>query len=214
MNTKTQVLFALLLAVIAPASANVFTDFISEVAGTGGEEAAPYDVVKVHNPNDAARKYEERLYPARKWVCSDQMISPGGGDRNSKFMTLFRYITGANERDQSIAMTIPVTMHRTPAEGGQEREAMCFYLGQEHQANPPRPANADVYMLDRPAMTIYTRTFGGWPGDATYKNEKAELSAILAADGNAVLADNEYRVGYQSPMRLFNRRNELWLVKA
>jgi len=214
MNIKTQVLFALLLAVIAPASANVFTDFFTEVTGGGSEEAAPYQVIKVHNPDDPARKYEERLYPARKWVCSDSVMTPGAGNRNGKFMTLFRYITGANARDESIPMTVPVTMHYTPAEGGKERMAMCFYLGAPHQANPPQPTNADVYLQDRPAMTIYTRTFGGWPGDAEYKTEKSELSNILAADGNAILPYDEYRVGYQSPMRLFNRRNELWLVKA
>ena len=59
--------------------------------------------------------------------------------------------------DEYIPMTVPVTTHYTPAEGGKERMAMCFYLGAPSQANPPQPTNSDVYLQDRPAMTIYTR---------------------------------------------------------
>ena len=33
----------------------------------------------------------------------------------------------------------------------------CFYLNQKHQANPPEPNSPDVYIVSRPAMTIFTR---------------------------------------------------------
>ena len=56
-------------------------------------------------------------------------------------------------------MTIPVSIYVVPVEGEddpEERE-MCFFIGEEHQANPPTPTNPDVYIQARPEMRIVTR---------------------------------------------------------
>jgi len=189
-------------------------NILSDIFGLGGGyEAAPYDVVQVYNEGSSTDRYEERFYPAKKWVCSDSVVADGNSG-SGNFRKLFRYISGAgNSRDETIEMTVPVTIQRTP-EGSMNRMAMCFYLTSDQQTNPPQPNDSDLYLLDRPAMTIYTRKFGGWPSDAFYRAELTTFSDLLTQDGHRVQPNNEYRVGYQSPMQLFNRRNELWLVKA
>ena len=75
------------------------------------------------------------------------------------FMTLFRYISGANDGQKKISMTSPVSMHMTKkseVDNSFEKE-MCFYLDGSQQGNPPQPTNSEVYLTERSAMTIYTR---------------------------------------------------------
>ena len=55
-------------------------------------------------------------------------------------------------------MTVPVsTWVGMTSEGAEETREMCFYLGKEHQENPPKPTNEKVFITERPAITIFTR---------------------------------------------------------
>ena len=72
------------------------------------------------------------------------------------FMKLFGYISGANVGENEIKMTVPVSMKMTGNKNSFEKE-MCFYLDNKHQGNPPQPTNRDVYIVNRPAMNVYTR---------------------------------------------------------
>jgi len=188
---------------------------IREAFGGGSAyEHAPYTVVAVNHEDDAPNKYEERLYPAAKWVCADEVQGPSG-EQNRLFWGLFGYISGSNSRQEEIKMTVPVTVERTPTTTeGRFTMSMCFFLGNDHQADPPAPTNSNLYIQDRPQITIYTREFGGWPGESFYNRERSEFEALLTRDGKTFQPRREFRVSYQSPMRLFNRRNELWMVKA
>ena len=73
------------------------------------------------------------------------------------FMKLFGYISGANVGENEIKMTVPVSMKMTGNKNSFEKE-MCFYLDNKHQSNPPQPTNRDVYIVNRPAMNVYTRS--------------------------------------------------------
>ena len=72
------------------------------------------------------------------------------------FMKLFGYISGANVGENEIKMTVPVSMKMRGNKNSFEKE-MCFYLDNKHQGNPPQPTNRDVYIVNRPAMNVYTR---------------------------------------------------------
>jgi len=187
---------------------------IREAFGGGSAyEYAPYTVVAVNHEDDAPNKYEERMYPAAKWVCADE-VGPSGA-ATGLFMELFGYISGSNSRQEEIKMTVPVTVERTPTiTDDRFTMSMCFFLGNDHQTDPPTPTNSNLYIQDRPQITIYTREFGGWPGESFYTRERREFEALLSRDGKTYQPRREFRVSYQSPMRLFNRRNELWMVKA
>ena len=57
-------------------------------------------------------------------------------------------------------MTIPVSTWVDASEEGEEgSREMCFFLGEQHQQNPPKPTNELVYFKERPAMTVFTRYF-------------------------------------------------------
>ena len=72
-------------------------------------------------------------------------------------MTLFGYISGANVGNKEIAMTIPVSTKWTKQSDGSFQKEMCFYLSEEYQSAPPQPTNSRVYIVNRPAMTVFTR---------------------------------------------------------
>ena len=77
-------------------------------------EEAKYDVVKSNNTYEI-RKYSDRL--------AVQVASTSG---NSGFRKLFNYISGNNEKNQKIKMTVPVTV--TEHSGNM---TMQFYLPSE-----------------------------------------------------------------------------------
>lgn len=206
MKRTVSTLAALLL--VTGASASVWDSIVggfNAAVGSGIEEA-PYTVV-----NDAG-KYEERQYPARKWVCTTASgPSREEAETNSMFMKLFRYITGGNVRGQSIDMTAPVTTEYKHGDQGTNTYSMCFYIGQEHQANPPEPTEENVFLQDRPAMTIYTRTVGGYmSNEADWMDEAARLAGFVQEDGKSVSLRHMYWVGYDAPFKFWNRRNEVW----
>merc|ERR1712212_1457086 len=168
--------------------------FIGEVFGTTSYEGAPYEVVRT-----MADGVEERPYPAKKWACK----SSQGDESRSSFMTLFNYIEGANQQEEKIKMTVPVTTEA-------DRDGtmtMCFYLGEKHQASPPTPTGGGVFIENRPALSVFTRRFGGWASESDWSSEKNAVKAVVENEGIAFDKTREYRVSYQSPMRLFNRRN-------
>ena len=94
-------------------------------------------------------QFEERDYEGGlKWVCTKSK-----GNDNGMFQKLYQYIAGANSENENIDMTTPVSTKWDNIGIHEE----CFYLNKEHQLNPPKPTSPDVYIVTRPAMTIYTR---------------------------------------------------------
>ncbi|XP_071537969.1 heme-binding protein 2-like [Panulirus ornatus] len=173
------------------------------------DELAPYESIRTGDG------YEVRMYPQTKWVCHhyDQAnFSPR--KQKKSFFALFRYITGSNEQDLEIPMTAPVTMLLKKESSGMKRFQMCFYLPEAHQVSPPLPTNAEVYIEDRPSMTVFTRTFGGFARrKSVWENEAKQLQNVLLKAGEAnVDFSSFYSAGYNSPMKFENRRNEVWFM--
>merc|ERR1719495_2387280 len=169
-------------------------------------ETVPYTIVATHHVGDDS--FEERDYEGGlKWVCTKSK-----GNDNGMFQKLYQYIAGANSENENIDMTIPVST-KWDNTGVHEE---CFYLNKEHQLNPPKPSSPDVYIITRPAMTIYTRKISKhfWHQMTVqeWMKESADLDKMIESLGFKAKSDEMYVNGYTSPMA-FNQRSELWKIK-
>ncbi|XP_037792243.1 heme-binding protein 2-like [Penaeus monodon] len=171
-------------------------------------ERAPYSVLRTGDG------YEVRAYPAAKWVCHSQVQQAASRRKDTRaFFALFRYIDGGNEAEAKIPMTAPVSMKKTPIDDKVDAQ-MCFYLPAAHQASPPAPTNAELYIEERPAFTAFVRIFDGFANkDRVWEEASEALKVDLeAAQEDEVDFSFFYRAGYDSPMKFKNRRNEVWFL--
>ncbi|XP_069004972.1 heme-binding protein 2 [Embiotoca jacksoni] len=160
--------------------------------------------------------YEVRHYDSVKWVSTEETYYYMMEFASYKaFRRLFDYITGGNENGQKINMTAPVVMKMHEKKGGffaTNRFTMSFLLPSDCQKNPPKPTDEKVYIHDTPDMNVYVRSYGGWM--TTFSDRKHADS--LSSDLDLVNANYEQgfhlAVGYNSPMTMFNRHNEVWFL--
>ncbi|KAK4306962.1 hypothetical protein Pmani_021239 [Petrolisthes manimaculis] len=171
----------------------------------------PYQVV------NTAETYEERIYPARKWVTSKIFSISYEEAGDIMFHRLFDYIDGQNVDGIKVDMTSPVTVLVQPGEGPNCENTFTesFYVPSIHQDNPPKPTNPDVYIEERPELHVFSRRFHGFTNDQDWITNAAQLAEDLLTDGmdEGVNFSTYYTAGYDSPYTIFNRTNEVWLMK-
>ncbi|XP_070779807.1 heme-binding protein 2 [Enoplosus armatus] len=158
-------------------------------------------------------KYEVRHYDSVRWVSTDETSFFMEIAAMRAFRRLFAYITGANKSGKKIDMTSPVVVkmsHKTFWEMGVY--TMSFLLPAEHQKNPPKPTDEKVYIYDMPEMNMYVQSYGGWMTSMSDKSNAGSLSSALDAVNAEYKKGFHYAVGYNSPMTMFNRHNEVWFV--
>ena len=149
--------------------------------------------------------FETREYPDLQMATTDTQFEAQGND--GSFMRLFRYISGANEQEQKVAMTTPVFME-PEADGTQGQ--MGFVIP-KHVAEQrvPEPTSEQVHIRTRAGGRFAVIRFAGRMNRETVVNAEEQLRTWmkkkgLVGDGDAELA------GYDPPWTpgLF-RRNEV-----
>ena len=173
--------------------------FVGCQATRGGYESAPYKVVRT----DA--KFELRDYPSLA-VVETPMAASGNSDDGS-FMRLFRFITGANEANQKIAMTTPVFMS-----GQDTNRTMAFVLPAKlNAATAPKPADGAVAVRELPGGRFAVLRFSGGRSTKREAETLARLQTWLTTQGLKKSAAPVY--GYFDPpwTPSFLRRNEVML---
>ncbi|KAI9556262.1 hypothetical protein GHT06_018836 [Daphnia sinensis] len=175
----------------------------------GGIETAPYTVIRQE------KDYEERLYPAQKWVKTRMENISKDSASSAMFWKLFNYISGQNSKQIKIPMTAPVTVFIEPGAGPncESTFTMAFYVPSEFQEDTPEPTAEDVSIEERPEFKVLTRTYGGFSNDRVTKQEHTNLFTSLS-DEDKQLVDQSapyYYAGYDPPFKLFFRRNEVWM---
>ena len=173
--------------------------FVGCQATRSGYESAPYKVVR------ADGKFELRDYPSLS-VVETPMGARGNSDDGS-FMRLFRFITGANEAKQKIAMTTPVFMS-----GNDTNRTMAFVLPAKlNAATAPKPADGAVAVRELPGGRFAVLRFSGGRNAQREAETLARLQTWLAAQGLKASASPVY--GYFDPpwTPSFLRRNEVML---
>jgi hypothetical protein len=167
-------------------------------ATRAGYESAPYQVVRSDG------KFELRDYPALT-VVETPMADPNGSDGG--FMRLFRFITGANEGKQKIAMTTPVFMS-----GSSTNLTMAFVLPAKlNTASVPKPADGALTVRELSAGRFAVLRFRGSRNTKNEAETLAQLQAWLERERLPALSGPVY--GYFDPpwTPAFLRRNEVML---
>ena len=136
--------------------------------GNSGYQTAPYTSTRTEGT------FEIRSYPALT-VASTSAKDQG---KDGRFMKLFGYISGKNERSEKISMTTPVFMARDGTE-----EKMSFVVPEKVAvAGAPAPAAGDVKIESIPAGRFAVLRFTGAQSAAKEQAALAELRAWMAAE--------------------------------
>ena len=155
-------------------------------------EEANYEVTK-KNKIYEIRKYSDRL--AIETVISNQ---------GNSFRKLFNYISGKNENNEEIKMTIPVTQIEKKG-----NITMQFYLPTKfNKNNTPRPSNSDVKILNIKGGYYAVIVYSGRASDKNFIKHKSILENELRKDGISILS-SPIKATYNKPFTLPTlRRNE------
>lgn len=151
-------------------------------------ESAAYTVLEADSP------FETRKYPDLMMATTNMQFQSQGED--GSFMRLFRYINGANEKEQKVAMTTPVFME---SESQATQGQMGFVIPKKvAEQSVPAPSNENVQIRKRTGGRFAVIRFAGRlnskaRAEAEDKLRKWMSEMGLTGDGAAELA------GYDPP---------------
>ena len=160
-------------------------------------EQHKYQVLKTYD-NFEVRKYEPAIFSSVKLGKRNYRESSGMG-----FRILAGYIFGGNAKEESIAMTSPVTMELG------ETTTMKFMVPKGYDMNSlPTPNDKSIAFEKQDEKIIAAIRFDGWAN-----NEKiAEFTELLKqalAKENLQHKNQFSYLGYNPPYEVINRRNEV-----
>ncbi|WP_436935554.1 SOUL family heme-binding protein [Halovenus marina] len=171
-------------------------------------ESVPYEQVQQIDG------YELRRYP------QTVLAETTAANQTTAFRRLFRYISGANEGDESISMTTPVETQEgtsismtAPVRSGEvekERVRMAFYLPAEYDTETaPEPTEPGVRLVIEPAKTVAVDRFSWYAPDRRVTRRSQKLLSRLEQEGIEPLGES-YLLRYNDPWTPpFMRRNEV-----
>ena len=185
-----------------------------------GTETLKYSVVV-----SLAEDIEIRVYKP-----TVKVVAQANGENNA-FGQLFRYISGENSVNKSIAMTAPVetasvektsvkVAMTTPVEmtmaNSDNTEAtknsmqMSFFLPSMYDyQTAPKPTSPGLSLVAVPEKTVAVIRFSGLRSDNKLINKTQRLREAIANTPYTITSD-PVMMGYDAPWTLwFNRRNEV-----
>ena len=142
---------------------------------------------------------EVRFYPEVMKAKTEGSLSSNGN-----FSKLFNYIAKGNASSTKIAMTTPVYMQQDS-----QRSQMEFVLPRKYLTEmAPSPVRSDVVVYKAKAGFFVALEFAGYNNANKTAKYRRELEKIL--ESNNISSQGPLKVlGYNSPLTLFNRRNEV-----
>jgi len=162
-------------------------------------ETAKYTVI------EADGSFETRDYPDLMMATTNMKDRSQGDD--GSFMRLFRYISGANDNNQKVAMTTPVFME---PQGVENLGQMGFVLPKHvSEVRVPEPSNAEVEVRKRVGGRFAVIRFAGRINKDSAAKSEEELR--LWMKGRGFVEDGEPELaGYDPPWTPGPlRRNEI-----
>merc|ERR1711976_53422 len=173
-----------------------------------GLDCPVYDLV------ESQEGFELRSYKSGVWVSTQtESIDYTDSQNGEMFQKLFRYISGANVRDETIEMTAPVINRIIPGSGPNCKSTfrMSFYMEWSKQGSAPEPTESGVFLETLPPMSVYVGHFSGYASMDDYITNVMTLGAAIG-DESKFNTGYWFAAGYDSPFQPFFRRNEVWLV--
>jgi hypothetical protein len=160
-------------------------------------ETYPFTIIDTYETIEI-RQYEASLF------TSVEMPSNNYRETSSKgFSILAGYIFGGNDKEEKIAMTSPVAMSL------KDSTTMLFLVPKKYtRDNLPVPNDSSIEFKDMPEKRVAAISFGGWASDSKIAAFKSKLITALNTKG-IEYTDNFYFLGYNAPMEVFNRKNEV-----
>ena len=155
-------------------------------------EEAKYDVVK-SNEIYEIRKYSDRL-----------AVQALNTNENNSFRKLFNYISGNNEKNEEIKMTVPVTQMEKKG-----NMTMQFYLPSKfNKDNVPNPSSSDVEIVNIEGGYYAVIRYSGRASNKNFIKHKEILKNELKKD-NISIVGPPIKVSYNTPFTLpMLKRNE------
>ena len=152
---------------------------------------------------DSYDTFEIRQYEASLFT-SVEIPSNNYRETSSKgFSILAGYIFGGNDKEEKIAMTSPVAMSL------KDSTTMLFLVPKKYtKDNLPTPNDSSIEFKNIPEKKVAAISFGGWANDSKIASFKKKLIDVLDSKG-IQYTDNFYFLGYNAPMEVFNRKNEI-----
>ena len=152
---------------------------------------------------DSYETFEIRQYEASLFT-SVEIPSNNYRETSSKgFSILAGYIFGANDKEEKIAMTSPVAMSL------KDSTTMLFLVPKKYtRDNLPTPNDSSIEFKNIPEKRVAAISFSGWANDSKIASFKKKLITALNTRG-IQYTDNFYFLGYNAPMEVFNRKNEI-----
>ena len=168
-------------------------------AARTGYESAQYKVLESQGP------FEIREYPELTLAATSS--ERGSQGRDGSFMRLFRYISGANEADQKIAMTTPVFMQEA---SDKAKGSMGFVMPQQvAEKGVPEPRGEGVQIRERRGGRFAVIRFSGRLTSKAAEQQEAKLREWIESQGIEAEATAE-TAGYDAPFTPGPfRRNEV-----
>jgi hypothetical protein len=198
MNGKRPILPALVMTILA------FT----------GGTALAYEEPKYETVGRIG-ELELRRYAAH--LVAETKIT-GDFDRSGSqaFRILAGYIFGGNQREESMAMTVPVTRQRTtaspavPTETSEGTFSWTFVMPSKYSAATlPPPNDSRIAIREVPPQLMAVLRFAGRTSTANFRAHEAKLRAELASVGLTPDGPLSFAV-YDGPFTpWFLRRNEV-----
>jgi len=172
-------------------------------------ECAEFELV------EKKENYDVRIYKAHKIVSTTTTGYPWWIAENMNFMRLFRYIQGANEKQQKIKMTAPVlsVLNADEKTGTLIKNSfeMSFFTPKAME-ELPKPTNEKLELKEFGPVKVYAVRFGGWMTSWKVNRLQKKLREDLIADGVKFDQSKFYTAGYNSPMEFWNRHNDIFYV--
>ncbi|TRY61358.1 hypothetical protein TCAL_01798 [Tigriopus californicus] len=189
---------------------------------------AKYVCNKIENYNvsdDPFKGWQEKFddaFQARSNIMREikQSYKKSGSRTDEKcyyrmFKSLYQYIIGFNAEFMEIDMTSPVVTKRTIKEAGKTEDIeMCFYGGSRFDdRNMPAPKKSELYLKEAEEQYVYVTRFGGYAlSFDDWDSHHQELRKALG--DKKFIQDQYFTVGYDSPYKVEDRRNEVWVEVA